>query len=126
MAAWNRFPGRRPVSCGAGDLGARDRQAARTGGPRASDRGDLERLPQRPARPGAATRGRWRHWRRQRLRAPRASRRRGWGGRAGLWLVRPAPGASQPPSLAGAGALIVLGLLILLEPDTALALLVGL
>jgi hypothetical protein len=40
--------------------------------------------------------------------------------------VRPAPGASQPPSFAGAGALIVLGVLILLEPDTALALLVGL
>jgi hypothetical protein len=41
--------------------------------------------------------------------------------RAGVWLVRPAPGASPPPSLAGAIGLIALGALVLLEPDTALA-----
>jgi hypothetical protein len=49
--------------------------------------------------------------------------------RAGLWLARPAPGASQPPSLAGAIGLIGLGVLILLEPGTtvaAIALLAGL
>ena len=41
--------------------------------------------------------------------------------RAGVWLVRPAPGASAPPSLAGAIGLIALGVLILLEPGTTLA-----
>jgi hypothetical protein len=49
--------------------------------------------------------------------------------RAGVWLVRPAPGASQPPSLAGAVVLIALGVLILLEPSatvTSIALLTGL
>ncbi|HTU95263.1 MAG TPA: hypothetical protein VMF14_05440 [Solirubrobacteraceae bacterium] len=46
-----------------------------------------------------------------------------------VWLMRPAPGTSPPPSLAGAGALIVVGALILLEPAaalTAVALLAGL
>ena len=46
-----------------------------------------------------------------------------------MWLVRPAPGASAPPSLAGAIGLVALGILILLEPGTALtatALLAGL
>ena len=49
--------------------------------------------------------------------------------RAAIWLARPAPGASQPPSLAGAIGLVALGILILLEPGTALtaiALLAGL
>jgi hypothetical protein len=49
--------------------------------------------------------------------------------RAAGWLLRPAPGASQPPSLAGAIGLVALGVLILLEPATALtavALLAGL
>jgi hypothetical protein len=49
--------------------------------------------------------------------------------RAAVWLVRPAPGASQPPSLGGAIVLVALGVLILLEPGTALtaiALLAGL
>ena len=49
--------------------------------------------------------------------------------RAGAWLVRPAAGASSPPSLAGAIGLIALGVLILLEPGTmlaAIALLAGL
>ena len=49
--------------------------------------------------------------------------------RAATWLVRPAPGASPPPSLAGAIGLVALGILILLEPGTALtaiALLAGL
>jgi hypothetical protein len=41
--------------------------------------------------------------------------------RVGAWLVRPAPGASPPPSLAGAVGLIALGVLILLEPGTTLA-----
>jgi hypothetical protein len=49
--------------------------------------------------------------------------------RTGVWLVRPAAGASSPPSLAGAIGLIALGVLILLEPGTmlaAIALLAGL
>ncbi len=49
--------------------------------------------------------------------------------RAGAWLVRPAGGASPPPSLVGAIGLIALGVLILLEPRTmlaAVALLIGL
>ena len=49
--------------------------------------------------------------------------------RAGVWLVRPAAGASPPPSLVGAIGLIALGVLILLEPGTmlaAIALLTGL
>jgi hypothetical protein len=41
--------------------------------------------------------------------------------RAGVWLVRPGHEASRPPSLAGAIALAALGVLILLEPDAALA-----
>jgi hypothetical protein len=49
--------------------------------------------------------------------------------RAGVWLARPAAGASQPPSLMGGTGLIALGVLILLEPSTmlaAIALLIGL
>ena len=49
--------------------------------------------------------------------------------RAGVWLVRPAAGASPPPSLVGAIGLIALGVLILLEPGAmldAIALLAGL
>ncbi len=49
--------------------------------------------------------------------------------RAGVWLVRPAAGASPPPSPVGAIGLIALGVLILLEPGTmlaAIALLTGL
>ena len=36
--------------------------------------------------------------------------------RAGVWLARPAAGASPPPSVAGAIGLVALGVLILLEP----------
>jgi hypothetical protein len=49
--------------------------------------------------------------------------------RAGAWLARPAPGASEPPSLLGAIGLMALGVVVLLEPGTALrtlALLAGL
>ena len=49
--------------------------------------------------------------------------------RAGAWLARPAPGASPPPSVAGAIGLVALGVLILLEPGTtvtAIAVLAGL
>jgi hypothetical protein len=41
--------------------------------------------------------------------------------RAGVWLVRPGPGASRPPKLAGAIGLMALGVVILLEPGTTLA-----